>query len=651
MAALQKAVAVELKLDVPPDCVRLLREVEGGAPVLLDSRKKLADQRVLEGSSVLVEVMEPVAAAAMAPIATALPMPLTFAEESVGGEPMMVASLPLTLSVTAPFYLTPLEHFGLMRFLREPSSIAPRMLMLTGPVKSGKSRIVHDVLPRMLAAQYAAAPATVRRPVIFRHTFALGDDEERAAETLVAKLHKFALSEGIRLAKPATPFIDDLPNVAAELALGVHLAGGELWLLFDELGAPIVASTPAGASRFTQRLKTMVELCSLHARTVGTGSSMVALLTAIRAARPNGFVLWDAITHVSLGREPAPPLALAMAEGILAAYATLWPPAVARTATPQAVLAQLACSAHDQYTSPRPALVACLATLMGDARALGSSPEKLLAAAVRALLRKLREESVRDTAVALERMSVQQRKALRVLAVLGLLPDPRDEAIVDFVALLCEEGTPPKLLPPYGALLSSWVSRDGSLAISSGGSRLAECVWLNMAALFAHKTFFPEATRINASQAALKMLASNCVGVDEPGGGVRMPCTPEEIASVPAVKALMRLLNFEAQTASSRESLSSKRFSDVLNSPPDSDLRSKFMDTAGLSIIFWIRHLEAHKFFVTDELPRAGLSSAVVKEVIQAALGVIVQDCSTLGFSLDHMGVLTRLPSVTEKVV
>ena len=59
MAALQEAVAVELKLDVPPDRVRLLREVEdGGTPVLLDSRKKLAEQSIKEGSSVLVEVVE-----------------------------------------------------------------------------------------------------------------------------------------------------------------------------------------------------------------------------------------------------------------------------------------------------------------------------------------------------------------------------------------------------------------------------------------------------------------------------------------------------------------------------------------------------------------------------------------------------------------
>jgi hypothetical protein len=40
--------------------MRLLREVEGGgAPVPLDSRRTLAEQGVLQGSSVVVEVLPP----------------------------------------------------------------------------------------------------------------------------------------------------------------------------------------------------------------------------------------------------------------------------------------------------------------------------------------------------------------------------------------------------------------------------------------------------------------------------------------------------------------------------------------------------------------------------------------------------------------
>ena len=58
-AALASAVVAVLKLDVAPDRVRLLREVEGGAPVPLDSCEKLAAQGVEEGSKVLVEVMAP----------------------------------------------------------------------------------------------------------------------------------------------------------------------------------------------------------------------------------------------------------------------------------------------------------------------------------------------------------------------------------------------------------------------------------------------------------------------------------------------------------------------------------------------------------------------------------------------------------------
>ena len=53
---LKKAIIMELKLDVAPNRVRLLREVESGAPVPLDSCEKLATQGVGECAKVLVEV-------------------------------------------------------------------------------------------------------------------------------------------------------------------------------------------------------------------------------------------------------------------------------------------------------------------------------------------------------------------------------------------------------------------------------------------------------------------------------------------------------------------------------------------------------------------------------------------------------------------
>ena len=59
VAALQDAIIAKLKLDTAPDCVRLLREVEGGVAVPLDSCEKLLDQGVKEGSKVFVEVIVP----------------------------------------------------------------------------------------------------------------------------------------------------------------------------------------------------------------------------------------------------------------------------------------------------------------------------------------------------------------------------------------------------------------------------------------------------------------------------------------------------------------------------------------------------------------------------------------------------------------
>jgi hypothetical protein len=64
VAVLKDAVIAKLQLDTAPHRVRLLREVEGGAAVHLDSRKNLVHQGVLEGSSLLVEVLAPAAASA-----------------------------------------------------------------------------------------------------------------------------------------------------------------------------------------------------------------------------------------------------------------------------------------------------------------------------------------------------------------------------------------------------------------------------------------------------------------------------------------------------------------------------------------------------------------------------------------------------------
>jgi len=345
--------------------------------------------------------------------------------------------------------------------------------------------VLETVLPGLLAARLAADPRS-RRPVVFLHSFRLNAPVEESTRNLVERLLDFAdvvcvahaSSPGaIALLSSSPTFaLSTLPDVLERLAKHVHAGGGELWLLFDELQAPIVASTPAGASSFVHVLKRAVELCSPFARIVGTGSGMVSLLAAVRNAAPNGFALWDAVSHVSLGREPPAPAALAMAERIVASYARSrrWPAAFAALLTPQRACAGLARGAHGELTSPRPALVAYLAGLAGSAQ--GGEPATVFEKAIRVLLLKVKAESLTDTVTALYRMQPELRVWLRVLAAqdlssmsrtrLQLQDNAFGDAIIEFASYLCEASEPARLLPPYAALLCSLVTRQGELAVT-----------------------------------------------------------------------------------------------------------------------------------------------------------------------------------------
>jgi hypothetical protein len=90
---LAKAVIAELKLDAAPDCVRLLREVEGGgAPVPLESLRALAEQGVREGSRVVVEVLYP------PPTATQQHLQLNRVEAQLSSLAAAVAAAPVSAS-------------------------------------------------------------------------------------------------------------------------------------------------------------------------------------------------------------------------------------------------------------------------------------------------------------------------------------------------------------------------------------------------------------------------------------------------------------------------------------------------------------------------------------------------------------------------
>jgi hypothetical protein len=601
----------------------------------------------------------PPAAAAAAP---SLPPPLDFAARDVGGESLMVATLPALNGGARgdPFFLEPAEHAELRRFVGERPQRAPQMLMLTGTIKSGKTRVLSTVLPGLLAARFAADPQS-RRPVIFRHSFTLG---------VAAQLVNFAASHGAAFGAPPTGrfALACFPDWLKSFAEHVHAEGSELWLLFDELQAPIVASTPADASLFVNQIKHAVELCAPCARFAGAGSGMISLLSAIRESAPNGFALWDAISHVSLGREPRAHVARAMSELILASYASsrLWPRAFTAYLSPERVCAELARAAHGELTSPRPALIAYLADLVGDARR-GGAPEAILALARDALRLKIKEESATDTLTALIRMRSEPRQWLRALAaqdapMRDLWPRIGDtlsgRALARFAALLCESTEPPRLLPPYGALLRSLVTREGELAVTLSGGRLDFAPPLRRALqlIAEHSGLMASAKNVMTARAlaaasadVLAVLAANGVGVVEAGRAARPPLSVAEVRAVPAFESILAALDEHARRAGKPGgSSATAALARAAAAPPRE--QEAYVSALGVCALVWLRHVDAHACFATRLTEDGGLTVAIVATAVQAAAEAVTREDAAFCFDerglLDYAGPRARARAV-----
>jgi hypothetical protein len=407
---------------------------------------------------------------------------------------------------------------------------------VSGTIKSGKSRLVLNVIPRMLAQLHQAAlgsaphPPTPPplRPFPVKVIFRLGEEAESAAGYLVETLRAAAGLHGIPFPTGVVASMATMAIVAHAFALELQQRGLLLWLLLDELGAPLVASSAYAGGLFVQGLKALAEQCSACARLVATGSGMLTLLEAIRTAPVQSFVLYDSAVHLVMGREPPPAQALAMAQRLVEAYSAQWAEGSAAAAravvTPQRLLALLAVPAQAHLTSPRPALVAFLLDRVRDA--WGGSPEQLLQDALQAVLDKLRVESAGDAAVALERLPHEALVQLRRLADEGSLAalgavegcfEPLGRGLGRVLRGLFEDASPARLMPPYGALVREWLSRAGVLAVrraSDGSVTLQEPVAESLRFLFDCRSQARLAgTEAAVSAAALGQPAPNGVGV------------------------------------------------------------------------------------------------------------------------------------------
>lgn len=156
---------------------------------------------------------------------------MRFDDAELGGEQMVVAALS-----SGPFFLRHEQHDMLKMFVcgRQMPDV-PKLAVLVGPIKSGKSSVLFNVLPGMIAAHHAAAGGPI--PVIFRFTFPLSHSPSQAATALVREASRFAAALGFPIGSPVDP--DDalycLGSFMGRLSLGIAKRGGELCLLLDEV--------------------------------------------------------------------------------------------------------------------------------------------------------------------------------------------------------------------------------------------------------------------------------------------------------------------------------------------------------------------------------------------------------------------------------
>ncbi len=134
-----------------------------------------------------------------------------------------------------PFFLDEAAFGQLEGFVRERPSLEPQLLVLAGPVKSGKTAVLHSVLPSLIADAYRAGKTP--RPFILRFSFDLRSRPEAAALALLERAREASAGLGITLSISTDTgwALRHLDWVMTTLARALaEQRGAQLWLLLDE---------------------------------------------------------------------------------------------------------------------------------------------------------------------------------------------------------------------------------------------------------------------------------------------------------------------------------------------------------------------------------------------------------------------------------
>ena len=186
-----------------------------------------------------------------------------------------------------------------------------------------------------------------------------------------------------------------------------------------------------------------------------------------------------------------------------------------------------------------------------------------------------------------------------------------------------EQGTA-TLQPPYAALLTSWVTPQGSLAVSVEGDTidLTKATRQHLVFIWEHHRYVKRRTRATVSTAVFQSLAHDRVGVLKGGGNVTPPSSEEEFYSVPALRGLVTLSG--AGRRNKDGTLTPTLVADhlehaVRTTPPGEE----FLHTLGWEILLALRHVEAHAWTDLPQLTRNGFTAGVAGTAVHAAVEVL----------------------------
>ena len=112
--------------------------------------------------------------------------------------------------------------------------IALQVMVLSGPVKSGKTDVLQLVLPSIIAREHSSGNRL--RPFIVRFTFNLRQRPELAALTLLDAVKAAAAPLGVTVhAEPTSGWaLRNVSRVLGDFADALVTMNAELWLLMDK---------------------------------------------------------------------------------------------------------------------------------------------------------------------------------------------------------------------------------------------------------------------------------------------------------------------------------------------------------------------------------------------------------------------------------